>query len=219
MPSTAGLEYRAMSSRKTMIIPVLAVLAIAGSALFAIRSIDQATVPLRQATVLPEPMSLPEFRLVDQDGMAFTRDSLLGQSSLLYFGFTHCPDICPATLQQLAVARRDLGRLRGNTGALPDIILISVDPERDSAGILKAYTGHFGEGVSGLSGDAAELQKLASALGIYYARDESGGPDYTVSHSTAVLLINSDAKFQALFKAPLDIESLVSDLNLLVEAG
>jgi protein SCO1/2 len=208
-----------MNSRKTIIIPVLAVLAIAGTALFAIRSIDQAGVSLRQATVLPEPMSLPEFRLVDQDGNAFTRDSLLGHSSLLFFGFTHCPDICPATLQQLAVARRELASQRSNAGALPDIILISVDPERDSAGILKAYTGHFGEGVSGLSGDAAELQKLASALGIYYAKDESPGPDYTVSHSAAVLLINGDAKFQALFKAPLDIESLVSDLNLLVDAG
>ncbi len=219
MPRVTGLEYGAMNSRKTMIVPVLAVLAVAGAALFAIRSIDQAAVPLRQATVLPEPMSLPEFRLVDQDGNAFTRDSLLGHSSLLFFGFTHCPDICPATLQQLAVARRELASQRGNAGALPDIILISVDPERDSAGILKAYTGHFGEGVSGLSGDAAELQKLASALGIYYAKDESSGPDYTVSHSTAVLLINGDAKFQALFKAPLDIESLVSDLNLLVDAG
>jgi protein SCO1 len=205
--------------RKTMMIPVLAVLVIAGAALFAIRSIDQAAVAIRQATVLPEPMPLPEFRLLDQDGNAFTRDSLLGHSSLLFFGFTQCPDICPATLQQLATARRKLASQRGNTGALPDIILISVDPERDSAEILKAYTGHFGAGITGLSGDTRELQKLASALGIYYARDESAGPDYTISHSTAVLLINGDAKLQALFKAPLDIESLVSDLNLLVDAG
>ncbi len=202
-----------------MMIPVLAVLVIAGTALFAIRSIDQAAVAIRQATVLPEPMPLPEFRLLDQDGKAYTRDSLLGHSSLLFFGFTHCPDICPATLQQLAIARRKLASQRGNAGALPDIILISVDPERDSAEILKAYTGHFGEGITGLSGDAAELQKLTSALGIYYARDDSAGPDYTISHSTAVLLINGDAKLQALFKAPLDIESLVSDLNLLVDAG
>ena len=158
-------------------------------------------------------------RLLDQDGNAFTRDSLLGHSSLLFFGFTHCPDICPATLQQLVIARRGLASQRGNTGALPDIILISVDPERDSAEILKAYTAHFGEGVSGLSGVPRELQKLASALGIYYAREDSDGPDYTISHSTAVLLINGDAKLQALFKAPLDIESLVSDLNLLVDAG
>jgi protein SCO1/2 len=208
-----------MSMRKTTMVPVLAVLVIAGAALFAIRSIDQAAVAIRQATVLPDPMPLPEFQLIDQDDKAFTRDSLLGHWSLLFFGFTHCPDICPATLQQLAVARRDLASLRGNTGGLPEIILISVDPERDSTAVLKTYTGHFGEGVTGLTGDAGELQKLASALGIYYARDDSPGADYTVSHSTAVLLINSEAGFQALFKSPLDIASLVSDLNLLVDAG
>ncbi len=100
-----------------MMIPGLAVLVIAGAGLFAIRYIEQATVSIRQATVLPEPMSLPEFRLVDQDGKAFTRESLLGHSSLLFFGFTHCPDICPATLQQLAIARRDLAGQRGNADA------------------------------------------------------------------------------------------------------
>ncbi len=202
-----------------MLVPVLAVLVIAGAGLFAIRNIDQATVAIRQATVLPEPMLLPEFRLVDQDGNAFTRDSLMGHPSLLFFGFTHCPDICPATLQQLAVARRELAGQRGDAGGLPDIILISVDPDRDSAATLKAYTGHFGEGVSGLSGDAGELQKLTSALGIYYAREGTPGPDYTISHSTAVLLIDGEAKFQAIFRTPLDIESLVSDFNVLVDAG
>jgi protein SCO1/2 len=197
-------------------IPILAVLVVAGASLFAIRNIDQAPVVIQQATVLPEPMVLPDFRLVDQDGNAFTRDSLLGHPSLLFFGFTHCPDICPATLQQLAVARRQLASQPGNAGTLPDIILISVDPERDTAEVLKAYTGHFGEGVTGLSGDAEALRKLASALGIYYATDESRGPDYTISHSTAVLLINSEAEFQALFQAPLDIDSLVADLDMLV---
>lgn len=201
-----------------MMIPVLAVLVIAVAAVFAIRSIDQATVAIRLATVLPEPMPLPEFELTDQDGNAFTRDSLLGHSSLLFFGFTHCPDICPATLQRLALARRELASQRGNAGPLPDIILISVDPDRDSTDILKAYTSHFGEGVTGLSGESEELQRLASALGIYYARDDSTGPDYTISHSTAVLLINGEAKFQALFNAPLDMESLVSDLTMLADA-
>jgi protein SCO1/2 len=102
---------------------------------------------------------------------------------------------------------------------LPDIILISVDPERDSAEILKAYTGHFGEGVIGLGGDPVELKKLASALGIFYAREESPGADYTISHSTAVLLVNADAELQALFNAPLDVDALVADLNLLTEGG
>lgn len=208
-----------MSMQKHILLLAIALLVTSGAAVFAIRQIGEATDALRLATVFPEPAALPEFHMVDQDGAAFTRESLLGHTSLLFFGFTHCPDICPATLQQLAFARRELAGRRGNAGRLPEIILISVDPERDTAAILKAYTAHFGEGVSGVSGDAAELQKLASTLGIYYAREDTAGPDYNVSHSTAVLLINREAELQALFTAPLDTEALVSDLQTLEDAG
>ncbi|HEX9853357.1 MAG TPA: SCO family protein [Woeseiaceae bacterium] len=208
-----------MNLQKTTALLVLAILVIAGAALIAIGNIDRSITATRLATVLPQPMPLPDFRLIDQDGQAFDRESLRGHPSLLFFGFTHCPDICPATLQQLAVARGKLAGQQGRMRTLPDIILISVDPERDSAEILKAYTGHFGEGVIGLGGDPVELKKLASALGIFYAREESPGADYTISHSTAVLLVNADAELQALFNAPLDVDALVADLNLLTEGG
>jgi len=191
------------------------VLALGGGAWFLVNGLDGAPAAPQSATVFPEPRPLPEFRLVDHRNEPCSIADLEGHTSLLFFGFTHCPDICPETLQQLALARRQLA---AGSEPLPEIVLISVDPERDTAAILKAYTGHFGEGVSGVSGDAAELQKLASALGIYYAREDSAGPDYNVSHSTAVLLINREAELQALFTAPLDTEALVSDLQALVDA-
>lgn len=208
-----------MSARKSLLLPAIAVLLVSGAAVFAIRHIDRASQAVQLATMLPEPLALPDFRMTDQDGREFTRASLQGHDSLMFFGFTHCPDICPATLQQLAFARRELAGRRGSGEPLPEIILISVDPERDTPDILKAYTGHFGQGITGLSGDAAELDKLASALGIYYARDDSTGPDYTVNHSTAVLLINREAEVQALFTAPLDTDALLADLQVLVDAG
>jgi protein SCO1/2 len=98
----------------------------------------------------------------------------------------------------------------------PQILLISVDPERDSPRVLKEYTGHFGSGVSGASGDIEQLRKLTTPLGIYFAKDFSAGQDYTMSHSAAVLFINDKAEFKAVFNAPLNIDKLVADLSMLV---
>lgn len=195
----------------------IAALAAAGTAALTVRIIHTESTPLQRATVLPEPMRLPEFQLVDQDNKPFTQASLRGHRTLLFFGFTNCPDICPATLQILALARRQLAAELPSDSALPDILLISVDPKRDSPATLKAYTGYFGSGVRGVTGDHAELQKLTSALGIYYAANDSGGTDYSVDHSTAVLLINGDAEFQAVFGTPLEVDALVADLRVLGE--
>jgi protein SCO1/2 len=163
-------------------------------------------------------MPLPDFRLTDQDGRPFSRDSLLHHQTLLFFGFTHCPDICPATLQKLALVRRKLADRLRNDNSLPDILLISVDPQRDTPDILRQYVRHFGSGIGGVGGDLAELQKLTSALGIFFAKDTSGGEDYTVNHSAAVLLINGDAEFQAVFNAPIDVDAMFADLTILLRA-
>lgn len=169
------------------------------------------------ATLLPEPLPLPEFSLSDQDGELFTRDSLRGQTSLLFFGFTHCPDICPATLQQLSLARKQIAEASpGNP--LPAIVLISVDPERDTPGKLDKYVSAFGEDVTGVTGTRESLLPLTSALGIFFERQPLDGGDYTVSHSTAVLVVDGDANFRALFSAPHKTEYFVHDIPLLMAA-
>lgn len=180
-----------------------------------------ASATVQTATVLPEPRALPEFRLVDHNNQPFTRDSLEGRMSLLFFGFTHCPDICPATLQQLAMARdRVAATMPGRERAsLPEIILISVDPARDTPETLKRYVEYFGEGISAATGDPEDLLVLTSALGIFFERVPTGDPasaDYTVNHSTAVLVVDADARLQAIFGAPHSIESFASDLPLLM---
>lgn len=169
----------------------------------------------QHATVLAERLPLPEFSLLDQDNAPFTREDLRGRTSLVFFGFTHCPDICPATLQQLAVARKRIAE-RAGEGGVPGIVLISVDPERDTPAALREYVSHFGAGVTGVTGEPEELRKLTAALGIYHEKANDDGGDYTVNHSTAVLVVDDNARLQALFSAPHSPERFVRDVPLLM---
>src|SRR5690606_16661121 len=105
-------------------------LVLGGLSWLAVRSLGGPDEP-EFATVLPERLPLPEFALVDHEGAPFTRDRFLGRTSLLFFGFTHCPDICPATLTQLASARRQLASEGMGETRLPQIVFVSVDPARD----------------------------------------------------------------------------------------
>lgn len=160
------------------------------------------------ATVLPDPMPLPQFRLTAGDGAPFTRDSLLGEHHLLFFGFTECPDVCPITLQQLAAMRRLLSERGSET--LPDIVFVSVDPERDSVEAVAEYAQAFGSGVTGVRGELEALEALTRTLGVFHARPatEQG---YTVEHSAAVFVIDDAARYSAVFSAPLEVDALVND--------
>jgi protein SCO1 len=213
--------------------PIAAIAALAGLGLASSchSGLDGAPREPLHATVLPEPLPLPAFTLRDERNEAFTRESLLGQTSLLFFGFTHCPDICPATLQQLALARKQLreqsaGAPATETVAVPQIVLISVDPERDTPEKLKAYVSYFGEGVVAATGSPEALSELGSALGIWFGREgpgegrpeDLGEDNYTIAHSTAVLVVGEDAAFRALFSAPHKTEYFVHDLPLLMAA-
>ncbi len=167
------------------------------------------------ATVLPIPRLLPEFTLTSQDGSQFTRESFDGQWSLLFFGFTNCPDICPVTLQQLAMSR--LRMIEADPDSkLPEIVFVSVDPDRDSNDKLRQYTKSFGSNVTGISGDPVELSKLTGALGIYFNVSGADSDNYLVEHSAAVIVINDDAEFHALFSAPHSIDAFASDIPRIV---
>ena len=168
-----------------------------------------------QATLLPEPLALPDFELVDQDGNTFTRDSLRNDWTLLFFGFTHCPDICPNTLQKLAMARARLADDQ-TAESLPRIVLISVDPDRDSSEILKEYVSYFGAGVGGATGSMDELLSLTRGLGIFFQKDEPTDGNYNVSHSTGVLLINPNAELHAILASPLTVDTVVQDLSIVI---
>lgn len=188
-----------------------------GGAAFLYIAIDPVPAAPAHATMLPHPVAMPEFQLTADDGGHFDRNALRGRTSLLFFGFTHCPDICPATLSQLALARARLAD-EFDESSLPEIVLISVDPFRDTPETLTNYVSKFGPGVRGVTGDLGELKKLAGAGGIYFSASPQENGSYNVDHSAAVLVINRDAELQAVFGAPHRVDHFVADLPLLIES-
>jgi protein SCO1/2 len=165
------------------------------------------------ALVLPDPDPVPAFALVDQHGTAIDETVFQGQWDLVFFGFTHCPDICPTTLQVLATARAELQE----RDELPlfRIVLVSVDPERDTPEIMGQYVNYFGEGNLGITGSLEEIRALTGGLGIYFEKQPTDGDNYVVDHSAAVLVINPDGRFSALFGGPHLVDNYLHDLPLI----
>ncbi len=213
---------RQMSAAVAATLVILAILALIAGGWLLSQGDERKPVTIQTATVLPERRALPEFELRDHKGAPFTRTSLEGRTSLLFFGFTHCPDICPATLQQLAMARDRLAATAGSSdnplpGSELNIVLISVDPARDTPETLERYVEYFGEGITAATASPEDLLVLTSALGIFFEPVPTGnGADYTVNHSTAVLVIDPQARLQAIFSAPHSIDAFVQDLQLLI---
>lgn len=168
----------------------------------------------RTATVLPAPAQLAEFTLRDQNGASVTAETFRGQWDLVFFGFTDCPDVCPLTLQVLASARSELAA--ADEEPLPRIVLVSVDPERDTPERLQAYVASFGDDILGVTGELDELQKLTRSLGIFFAKSFTEDGNYTMDHSAVVLVIDPQGEFAALFGAPHKVENFVHDLPLIV---
>lgn len=170
------------------------------------------TLELRSARAFPEARPLPQFELTTAEGEALTRDSFRGQWSLLFFGFTNCPDICPDTLALLAAVMDDLD----TTGATskPRVVFVSVDPERDDRAALADYVDWFDDDFVGASGSDEQLQALTSELGLIYflgEPDEDSG-FYSVDHSASVMIIDPEARVFGRFAPPLDRQGIVADL-------
>ncbi|MGB5258445.1 MAG: SCO family protein [Woeseiaceae bacterium] len=202
-----------MGPRNLFIAIVMAV-ALAAGIFLAVRMQEPAAPTT--AFVLPAPTPLPEFSLVDQYGQVATRDSFRDQWSLVFFGFTHCPDICPATLQILSAARRTLSE--NGQDPLPRIVLVSVDPERDTPELMAQYLDYFGTGNLGITGNLDEVTKLTKGLGIFFEKRPGVDNNYAVDHSAAVLLVNPAAEFHALFSGTHVSENFVRDLPLIMAA-
>lgn len=201
-----------MNKIRPLLIALLLLAALAAGFLLQSRSTmpESAVTEWRAATVLPAPTDLPKFQLHDQHGNAFNERSFNGQWTLLFFGFTHCPDICPLTLQKLSAVKKQLA---SQGGPLPRIVLISVDPERDTRDVIGQYVDYFGSHNVGVSGDLTELEKLTAGLGIYFAKQPTGDNDYAVDHSSAVLLVNPNGRFHGLFSGDPSIDDYVFDLS------
>lgn len=162
------------------------------------------------ATVLSEAKALPDFMLKDHHGQTFTKASLMGQWSFLFFGYTNCPDICPITLAVLNQSSEILQKTPDLEP--PTTIFISVDPKRDNSAALADYVAYFNEEFIGVTGSQGELQNLTGPLGIAYGKEgDTQGTDYEVFHSSRVMLIDPHARLKALFAFPNEAQEIVSD--------
>ncbi len=149
------------------------------------------------------------FHLIDQDGQAFSDGDLKGKTFLVFFGFTHCPDVCPTTLFEMSEIMRNLGPEADRTAAL----FISVDPERDTQDAMKDYMSSFDPHVRGLTGNAEALATVAKAYRVYYKKVPLDGGDYTMDHTAIVYLMDKEGRFVSPFNMKRSAEAAAADLR------
>jgi len=166
-----------------------------------------------QALQLSQPLALSAFAVTDQQGARFGLEQLRGRWSLLFFGYTHCPDVCTPTLRELARVRAAVGAARHSL----QVVFVSVDNDRDSASRLTEYLAGLAEpGLIGLGGPAEAVAALTSQLGVYHHRGaDNGHGAYLVDHTTSVFLVAPDASLLAVFTAPHRAEKLLERVQLL----
>jgi protein SCO1/2 len=171
-----------------------------------------APMPDIQGAIYAEPRAIPPFQLTDHRGRALTLKDLKGRWTLIYFGYTYCPDVCPTTLATLSAAQKIL--TASGKDEQTAYLFISVDPARDTPERLASYTPHFSEQLLSATGEPEQLRRLSHALGVIYIKVGDDPDDYLMDHSSVVLVINPAGKLQAVLTAPHTVDRLVTDFTL-----
>ena len=185
--------------------------------LFAAREALRGHAPRTEAaTVLDRARPLPPFELVAGDGARFDRSRLLRHYTFVFFGFSNCPDVCPTTLAELAIARRALEDLP--EPRRPAVVMIGVDPGRDTPVSLARYVAHFDPAFTAATGAEAELGRLAAALGAAFETAPATDGSYRVEHTAIVFLVDPDAALVAVFPAPQVARTLAADYRSIAAA-
>lgn len=168
---------------------------------------------LSNTVLYPEPRVLPEFSLDGADGQSVDAAALRGRWSLVFLGFTHCPDICPTTLAQLAQAERLLTDLPQQQR--PRIVFVSADPERDTPDKTAEYARHFSPDALGATADHARLEPFVRSLHMVYAKADLGGGEYSVDHTAYIAVLDDEARHVGMIRPPLDPKAIAADLRQL----
>ena len=164
----------------------------------------------------PAPIAMPSavggpFNLVDQNSKPITDQDMKGRPFLVFFGFTHCPDVCPTTLFEVSEIFRALGPEAKDVRAL----FVTVDPERDTPEVLKDYLSSFDPRIIGVTGDEAAIAAVEKAYRVYAKKVPTDGGDYTMDHTAIVYLMNKDGRFVAPFNMKRRPEEAAADLQAL----
>ncbi|HEV2443111.1 MAG TPA: SCO family protein [Steroidobacteraceae bacterium] len=196
-----------MTARFFWILVGLSALCAALAGFLLAAKIDSSRPVLASGTWLSDARPIADFHLIDSQGRPFTRTALVGHPTLVYFGFTHCPDECPDTLAALAQVEKQ--------AAVPglQVLFVTVDPQRDTPAVLADYLRHFDPTFLGLTGDPAELHRFAAGLEIGIIRISLPGGAYDFDHTMAILLFDARAREVGVFTAPFDVRQLAHSLS------
>jgi len=169
---------------------------------------------LQKATSLhSNPRTLPIFSLTNHLNKSFSNQDLVGSWSMVFFGFTNCPDVCPLTLSILDQVTSELKNVDTKPLSIPRSIFISVDPKRDPPEKLKQYVEHFNDDMIGLTGSKEQIDSLTQSFGAIYAIADNSTDNYLVDHSAHIFVIAPDGKMVALFSTPHDAKIIVDDFK------
>ena len=150
------------------------------------------------AIVLNTPRKFSDFDLIDHRGDAFTLERLKGQWSMIFFGFTNCPDVCPTTL---ATLNETYSKLKDSEKENLQVIMVSLDPERDTVDKLDQYMPYFNTEFVGVTGNKHFIKRFTTEINIAYNQVPLGGDDYTVDHSSQIVLVNPNGHYHGFFKS------------------
>lgn len=151
------------------------------------------------------PRNFGDISLVDHRGQVFDNDRLLGKWTLVFFGFTYCPDICPTTMVFL---NELMGQLEGTEAEDTEVVMVTVDPARDTVEQLASYVPYFNPDFTGVTGDFLDIHRFATALNTPFRKVPGEGENYQVDHSANVALVNPRGDYHGFFKAPLDMAKM-----------
>lgn len=201
---------------RALVIALAALAAMLG-ALIVARGLLEDSVELKAASIYPEARQIQPFELVGADGEAFTERDLRGRLTLLFFGFTNCPDICPDTLGVLAESMDKLEAMR--VEEKPEVVFISVDPQRDAGPTMQEYVDYFDPAFKAITGDDEALGAITGQVGAMFVRhspDESGY--YAVDHSGMIVMIDDQGRMIGRFPPASSADDIAADLFALTRA-
>lgn len=204
---------------RLIVIGIIAVSAFAAGIWIGFGGRNQSALPIVQdtvITVLPKARTLKPFELKTGTAQKFNLDSLEGKYSLLFFGYTSCPDVCPTTMYELKKLYSILEKDKQQKTY--QVVFVSVDPRRDTPARLEEYVTYFNKSFIGATGKKTEIANLARQLGASYeVNDDSKSEDYSVSHTGVIFVIDPDAQFAAVLTPPHQASRIESRLALLTQ--